>query len=261
MFQTSVLASGSKGNSILVRSAETAILVDAGLAGKTIFAALESLRIPKESIKAILVSHEHSDHSKGAGIIARALKIPIYMNEGTYEGCAEKLGKLPQAPIFFETGSTFEIRDLVVHSFTSSHDAIESCNFTIRKGEDEERKLGVATDLGYATRLTVNRLKGCTTLVLESNHDEEMLLNGSYDWALKQRVKSSVGHLSNAQAVDLVKQIMHHNLDNLILAHLSEENNCPELAYRVMNDYLSTLKRELNLLVAGQYKHTPLINI
>ena len=261
MFQTSVLASGSKGNSVLVRTGETGILVDAGLPGKTILTALEALKVPKESIKAVLVSHEHSDHSKGVGIIARALKIPVYLSEGTYEGCAEKLGKLPLEPIFFETGSTFEIRDLVVHSFTSSHDTIDSCNFTIRRGEDEVRKLGIATDLGYATRLTVNRLKGCTTLVLESNHDEEMLLNGSYDWALKQRVKSKLGHLSNAQAVDLVKQIMHHYLDNIVLAHLSEENNCPELAYRVMNDYLSTLKRELNLIVAGQYEHTPLINI
>ena len=242
MFQTSVLASGSKGNSVLVRTDETAILVDVGLPGKAIFQALESLQVPKESIKAILVSHEHSDHSKGVGIIARALKIPVYMSEGTYEGCAEKLGKLPFEPVFFETGSTFEIRDLVVHSFTSSHDTFDSCNFTLRRGENEERKLGIATDLGYATRLTVNRLKGCTTLVLESNHDEEMLLNGSYDWALKQRVKSNVGHLSNVQAVDLVKQIMHRNLDTLILAHLSEENNHPELAYRVMNDYLSTLK-------------------
>lgn len=261
MFQTSVLASGSSGNSLLVQTQDTAILIDAGLSGKTIFKALESLNVAKESIKAVVLSHEHGDHSRGVGVIARALKIPVYMSEGTHEGCFEKLGKLPQAPILFETGSSFEIQNLLVHSFSSSHDTNDSCNFTVIKGEDPERKLGVATDLGYPTRLTIQKLKGCTTLVLESNHDEDMLMNGSYEWAVKQRVKSNRGHLSNVQARDLVKQIMHHNLNNLVLAHLSEENNRPELAFKVMQDYLSTLRRELNLMVASPNKHTPLINI
>lgn len=261
MFQISVLASGSKGNSVLVRSDKTAILLDAGLTGKATFAALEALGVPKESIKAVVVSHEHSDHTKGAGVIARTLKIPVYINEGTYNACSEKLGKLPQLPIFFETGTSFEIRDLVLHPFSSSHDTQDSCNFTVKRAENDERKLGVATDLGYPTRLTIQKLKGSTTLVLESNHDEDMLMNGNYDWSLKQRVKSDTGHLSNLQALDLLKKIMHHNLDNLVLAHLSEENNRPELAYKVMKDYLLSINRDLMLMVARQDDHTPLINI
>lgn len=261
MFQTSVLVSGSKGNSLLVRSDETAVLLDAGVPGKTILTALDSLNVARESIKAILVSHEHSDHVKGVGVVARALGIPVFMNEDTFMSCSHRLGKLPWEPVFFETGRTLQIGDLMVHPFSASHDAADGCNFTFRRIGDEERKLGVATDLGYPSSLTVEKLKHCTTLVLESNHDLNMLMNGPYDWDLKNRVKSRHGHLSNEQAVGLISQIMHPGLDNLILAHLSETNNHPDIAYKAMKDHLDELRRDLKLLVASQYEHTPLINI
>jgi len=261
MFQTSVLVSGSKGNSVLVRTDETAILLDAGMPAKTIFAALDSLSVPRESIKAIVVSHEHSDHIRGVGVVARALGIPIFANEDTYCYCFDRLGKLPWEPVFFETGRGFQIGDLLVHPFSSSHDAVDSCNFTFRRVDDEERKLGVATDLGYPTHLAIDQLSHCTTLVLESNHDLNMLMTGPYDWALKQRVKSRLGHLSNEQAVGLISAVLHHGLDNLVLAHLSETNNHPDLAYRVMHDYLNSVRRDIRILVAGQTEHTPLINV
>jgi phosphoribosyl 1,2-cyclic phosphodiesterase len=159
MFQTSVLMSGSKGNSVLVRTDETALLLDAGVSAKTIFAALDSLEVKRDSVKAILVSHEHSDHIRGVGVVARALNIPVFINEDTFCYCRERLGKLPWEPVFFETGQSFQVGDIIVHPFSSSHDAADSCNFTFRKQEDEERKLGVATDLGYPTNLSIENLK------------------------------------------------------------------------------------------------------
>ena len=261
MFQTSVLVSGSKGNALIVRTAEVTVLVDAGVSARTIFNALNELGIDRQELKGILISHEHSDHTRGIGAVARTLKIPVYANYDTYTRCAEKIGRLPEPVRFFETGRSFNIRDLIIHPFSSPHDAADSCNFTFVKEDEGERKLGYATDLGFPTKLAINKLMYCTTLVLESNHDLQMLKDGPYDWYLKQRIQSDNGHLSNIQAVGVVSQVMHHGLENLILAHLSEINNNPQLAHDTMTDYLKTIRSEVRLLVAGQYEHTPLINI
>jgi len=261
MFQTSVLASGSKGNAILVRSSEAAVLLDSGVSAKSIFNALDNLRVSRSEIKAIIISHEHSDHTRGVGAISRQLKIPIYANLDTYERCAERIGRLAEPVRFFETGDSFSVADLLIHPFASSHDAADSCNFTFRIKNEGERKLGVATDLGYPSALSVKQLSHCTTLVLESNHDEQMLMNGPYDWALKQRIKSIKGHLSNVQAVGAVSQVLHHGLENLVLAHLSETNNKPDLAWETMSSYLQSIRSEIRLIVADQYQHTPLLNV
>ncbi len=261
MFQTSVLASGSKGNALLVRSEATSVLLDAGVAAKTIFAALEALRIERHSLQAVIVSHEHSDHVRSVGAISRLLKIPLYINYETYCQCSHRLGRLPVAVQFFETGSSFRIRDLVIHPFSSSHDAADSCNFTFLREGAEDRKLGIATDLGYPTAMAVNKLKHCSTLILESNHDERMLLEGPYPWELKQRIKSINGHLSNLQAVGVVSQVMHHGLRNLVLAHLSETNNDPDLAYQTMLAYLTSIRSDTRLFVAEQHHHTPLLDV
>ncbi len=261
MFQTSVLASGSKGNAVLIRTDETAVLLDAGVAAKKLFLAMEALGVDRQSLRAVVVSHEHSDHTRGVGAISRLLKIPIYVNSATFDRCAHRIGHLRQPVHYFETGSTFRIGDLVIHPFSSSHDAVDSCNFTFMKEEEGERKLGVATDLGFTTSLAVNKLKQCTTLVLESNHDERMLMEGPYEWSLKQRIKSIKGHLSNVQAIGVIGQVMHGGLRNLILAHLSETNNKPELAYEAMNNFLQTIRSDVRLLVAEQNQHTPLLDI
>ncbi|HRQ67175.1 MAG TPA: MBL fold metallo-hydrolase [Candidatus Syntrophosphaera sp.] len=261
MFQTSVLVSGSKGNAILVRTGEAALLLDSGVAARNILAALDSLGVGHNELQGVIVSHEHSDHTRGVGALARKLRIPLYINEGTLDKCESRLGDIPAGVIQFETGSSFSIRDLVIHPFSSPHDAADSCNFTFTRAGDEERKLGVATDLGFPSTLTLNKLKRCTTLVLESNHDERMLMDGPYDWALKQRIKSNIGHLSNLQAVGMVSQVMHHGLQNLVLAHLSETNNDPQLALETMRNYLETVRSDIRLLVAGQNGHTPLLDI
>ncbi|MDZ4181770.1 MAG: MBL fold metallo-hydrolase, partial [Candidatus Cloacimonadaceae bacterium] len=133
MFQTSVLVSGSKGNSVLVRTENSALLLDAGVSAKKLYEAMEALGVSRFELKAIIVSHEHSDHTRSAGAISRLLKIPIYLNEETHDYCAHRLGRLSVAPMFFETGTAFNVGDIIVHPFSSSHDAADSCNFTFRK--------------------------------------------------------------------------------------------------------------------------------
>lgn len=258
MFQTSVIASGSKGNCILVRSKHTALIIDAGISLKRIFASLDALKVPKGLIQGVIISHEHSDHTRSAGALSRSLKIPVYISPDTYAYSAHKMGELHGRMIYFESGSTFEIGDIEIHPFSSSHDAIDSCNFYF---EHDEKKLGLAIDLGFPTKLTTIRLSGSSTLILESNHDLEMLMNGPYDPALKQRVKSNHGHLSNEQAVGLISQLMHPGLQNLILAHLSETNNLPQIAYSTMKKYLDSIRSDVNLMLASQDAHTPLIDV
>lgn len=261
IFQVTVLASGSSGNSVLIRSAEHAILLDAGIAVKRIVAALDRLNIDKELIRAVIVSHEHSDHTRSAGAISRALKIPVIMTRDTHMCSLQKLGNLHERLNFIVSGEEIRIGDIRILPFSSSHDAADSCNFSFQLMDDPSRSLGVATDLGYPTKVTTARLSGCTTLVLESNHDEELLMNGRYEPYLKQRIKSKHGHLSNIQAVGLISQILHPGLKNLVLAHLSEENNRPELAYQTMKEYLESVRSEINLLVAAPDKETPLLDI
>ncbi len=258
MFQTSVLASGSKGNSILIRSRNTALILDAGISLKRTWAALEALAVPKSSIQAVIVSHEHTDHTRSAGAMARKLKIPLYISPDTYAYCAHRLGKVEERLTYFESGIEFMVGDILVRPFRSSHDAIDSNNFCF---EHNERRLGVAIDLGYFPKLTIARLSQMHALILESNHDRDMLRDGPYPPSLKQRVRSEHGHLSNDEAVGLISQILHPGLHNLVLAHLSETNNLPDLAFKVMNEYLQSLRSETKLHVASQNIHTHLIDI
>ncbi len=261
MLQTAVLASGSKGNCILVRTAQTTILIDAGISVKRIFAALQALNLNYENISAVVVSHEHSDHISSIGAVSRTLKIPIYITKATLTSCRNRLGNTYDRLAFFRIGESFKIRDIVIHPFYSSHDAIESCNFVFSADMYPDTKLALVTDVGFATNLLINRLQNCSTLILESNHDEKMLLDGPYDWHLKQRIRSIQGHLSNVQAVGVVSQIMHPGLRNLVLAHLSEVNNHPELALQTMKKYLEMIKSDTRLYLSDQYSHTELINV
>ena len=261
MFQTAVLASGSKGNCFLVRTDKTKILVDAGLSAKKTIELLNSKMLSYEKINAVVISHCHNDHIKGAGVLTRKFKVPLYISEKTYISSRRMLGAIKHGLVHFDNGNSFVIGDLEIQPFASSHDTIESSNFVITKLDNSERKLGIVTDLGYFSRLTVQRLKGVTTIILESNHDEEMLLEGPYPWELKQRVKSREGHLSNSQAVALVSKIIHPDLSTIILAHLSEQNNTPDLAYLTMKSFLDSINFSLELIVSSQYEATRLIDV
>jgi len=261
MFQTIIIASGSKGNCVLIQTENTALLLDAGISMQRIMECLESFHIEPAKINGILVSHEHSDHIKSVGAVSRKLKIPVYLNRPTLSSCAERLGDVQDRIVLFNTGSSFTIRDIIVEPFSSTHDAAESCNFVFYPVFEPKRKLGVATDLGYPTQLCLLKLSGVSTLILESNHDEKMLMEGPYDWKLKQRIRSVQGHLSNVQAVGLISALIHPGLKNLVLAHLSEINNLPSLAEKTMQDYLDSIRSDIKLFVAEQNHPTPPIEI
>lgn len=261
MFQTTVIASGSKGNCALVQSANTAVLLDAGVSMRRILDVMDYYHIDKKKLAGVIVSHEHSDHTRSVGAISRKLQIPIYINRPTLSRCEERFGNVYDRIALFHTGSSFQIGDIVVEAFASSHDAAESCNFVLYQEDNPAIKLGYATDLGYPTQLSVLKLSGASTLILESNHDETMLMEGPYDWHLKQRIRSAHGHLSNVQAVGLMTSLIHQNLKNIILAHLSEINNHPDIAEKTMREYLESIRSDVRLLVAQQEMHTPLIDV
>jgi len=261
MFQTAVIASGSKGNCVLVRTAQTALLVDVGISAKRVMSALETLKVDKNKIEGILITHEHSDHISGVGAVSRQLHIPVYLTRDTYQACKHRLGNMHERVNFIQSGSSFTIKNLIIHAFSSPHDAIDSCNFTFTHLDNKDRKLAVATDVGYQSRPLTTHLSGCSTIILESNHDRNMLLEGPYPWHLKQRIMSNHGHLSNLDAVGVIGQIMHSGLKTLILAHLSEVNNLPDLAEQTMRDFLYTLNSDTRLIIADQYTHTDLIDI
>lgn len=261
MFQTSVLASGSKGNSILVRSRKTKILLDAGLSGKKITETIQSLGMNDRKLGGLIISHEHSDHISGAGIICRKYKIPLYISQLTWEESKKRIGNIPSGIVFFENGQDFEIGDISISPFPSSHDVADGSNFIFFETGKTDRKLAVATDLGFSSRLMLTKFSGATTMILESNHDVKMLLEGPYPWHLKQRVKSRHGHLSNDQAVGVISQVIHSQLKNIVLAHLSEKNNKPELAEILMRTYLDEMKSQTRLFISLQNKPTPVIDI
>lgn len=222
-----VLGSGSKGNAIHITDGETAILIDAGLSGKEIKRRMDLRGLSFEALDAIVISHEHSDHIKGAGVLSRRLKVPVYINERTYAASEQIMGK-PHELCSIDCGTSFRINDLKIHPFSISHDAADPSGFSIEKNGT---KIGLATDLGIANLVVREHLKFSNLLILESNHDPVMLFqNENYPWPLKQRVKGRKGHLANEDMSDLLAELVHDRLYHVILAHLSEENNLPEMA-------------------------------
>lgn len=239
------IASGSSGNCIYIGHASTHLLIDAGISGKRIEQGLMEMGVEPQSISGILVTHEHSDHIQGIGILARKYQIPIYGTAETF--CAMKKGKTNIGKVddtLFQQvfpKDRITIGDIKVTPFSVSHDAANPVAYAF---EAEGHKIGMATDLGVYTEETLEYLKHSEILYLESNHDVNMLMVGSYPYYLKQRILGEHGHLSNDTAAELLCKLYHRNLQHVVLAHLSKENNYPELAYE-------TVKSEL-LLKVGQ---------
>lgn len=254
--RAAVLGSGSKGNCLYVENDGVAILIDAGFTGKEITRRLALIDRRPEQVAAIILTHEHSDHIVGAGVLSRRLSIPVYANRGTALAAEAKMGRL-HAWHEFASGDHFEIAGLSLHSFAISHDASDPLGFVISDGGHQ---LASCTDTGYATNLIRTRLAGCQALVLEFNHDPDMLKNGPYPLELQQRIRSRRGHLANAQAGELLAELAHGGLRQVVAAHLSETNNAPELA-------LTAARRALGdawdgcLLAARQDQPTPLLEV
>ncbi len=246
-----LLASGSKGNSLYVESGESRILVDAGLSAREIVRRLAVIGVDAADLDGLFVSHEHVDHVRGVGVLARRYHLPVYASYPTHRAIGKSLQEVPVTE--FETGYSFVFRDLLVDPFPITHDACDPVGFTF---ESSEGKIGVATDFGVATRLVADKLKQCRVLVLESNHDEEMLINGPYPWHLKQRIKSRHGHLSNNDSAALLSDLLGSGLEGLFLAHLSEVNNDPAVARNVTRNLLTSQNVCSPRLIVGE-QHQP----
>ena len=243
------LASGSKGNCIYVEGGGARLLVDAGLTLCETRLRLSHIGVRSEELTAIIITHEHTDHVKGIGPVGRALKIPIYMTAKTRAAAHGWIGKGVTLREF-EAGTPFEVAGLYIEPFSIPHDAADPVGFAFYSGPC---KAGLATDLGYAPKLVTERLKGADLLVLESNHDPVMLKTGPYPWPLKQRVAGNEGHLSNEDAGKLLESLLHGGLRHVTLAHLSQINNLPELAFKSARSILSENScMEVALGVAGQ---------
>jgi len=239
MVRITVLASGSRGNCTVVASATTRILVDAGLSCKETLKRLRLAGEEPEKLSAIIISHEHADHVGGLPVLARKLKVPVYMTAPTHlawfrgerqeaRRAGEEAADLERLELF-EAGHSFAIGDVAVSSFTIPHDAADPVGFTFKI---DGVKIGIVTDLGYMPANVRQHVRGCAGLVIESNHDVEMLRVGPYPWQVKQRVMSRVGHLSNESLAEFFAGDYDGGAAFLVLAHLSEQNNHPEIARR-----------------------------
>jgi len=234
-----VLASGSSGNCIYVGSDNTRILIDAGISGKATVERLNSIGVDPDSIDAICLTHEHDDHKASVGILHRKLGVALYSNSGTIDALSRssKFAKLPWN--VFSTGHSFTIGDLVLEPFRVPHDSLDPVGFAVSCGD---ARVGIATDMGMATELIRQRLRNCGALVLEANHDEEMLRNSERPWSLKQRIAGRQGHLSNSKAGALIAEVAGDNLRTVFLAHLSSDCNRPEVAMEVVERELRHAK-------------------
>ena len=253
----SLLASGSKGNAVYLESGTTRLLIDAGLSAVELIRRLSLIGVDAASLHAILISHDHTDHTRGAGTLARKLKIPLLVSYQTRQAAAAVLKK--SEALEFESGYAFSFRDLLIDPFPITHDAVDPVGFVI---ESSEGKIGFATDLGIVTRLVTEKLKLSRLLVLEANHDEEMLMNGPYPWHLKQRIKSRHGHISNSESMQLLEELLHDRLDGVFLAHLSEVNNDPQLPHAAATRLLDSQNCcSPGLFIGNQYAPSSLLQI
>ncbi len=252
----SVLGSGSRGNAVFIESGKTGILIDAGFSGKEIASRLQSIGRELGNIKALCLTHEHDDHICGAGIVSRKCRIPICANVGTFRAGEKKMGDL-FARKEFETGDLLEIDDLMVRSFRISHDTADPVGFVVSDGKSS---VGFCTDTGKVSHLIAQRLSSCNALIIEFNHNLEMLKNGPYPLPLQQRVRSNVGHLSNEDAAAFLADLIGSQLHIVILAHLSETNNTPLLAREAARLRVQQWG-ETALFIAAQNKALPLMEI
>ena len=252
--QVASLGSGSGGNSTLIRSATTTLLLDCGFTLKETVARLATLGLTLDDLDAILVSHEHSDHVRGLGPIARKCSASVWITHGSYDAWRDKKINRVQ---FCTAHQPFSVGDISIDPFPTPHDAAESCQYvfsvpaTSAKGVDANSEANttatvnfvVLTDLGVCTPHILGKLKTANALLIECNYDLEMLRNGPYPPSLQSRIRSRFGHLGNQQSAELLAQIDHPLLDTILLGHLSERNNTPQLAYETISAHIENADR------------------
>ncbi len=231
------LSSGSSGNVSFVAAGNTRLLVDAGLTGRRVMELLNGIDVLPETLSGILVTHEHIDHVKGVGVLARKFRIPVYANEKTFEAMYKTVGEIPPwQRRYFDTGDDFYIGDLAVTPFGISHDAAEPVGFRLYYGG---RSVALATDMGIMPKKVVQQLAGADLVLIESNHDPELLRhNPHYPERLKRRILGNKGHLSNMACAEALMTLGETGVRHALLGHLSHENNTPELAMGTVTEQL-----------------------
>ncbi len=234
MLKFALLGSGSSGNATLVTDGRSSVLIDNGLSYVRLAERLAKAGLSAGDLDAVFVTHEHADHSKGLGVLSRKVDVPIFASRGTCEVLPKGLGPLRRLEAF-EAGEDIHVGDLTISSFSVAHDACDPVNYTVK---NTRAKIGFATDFGHCSHLIRTRLAGSHALVLESNYCPDMLRNGSYPPSIRQRISGRLGHLSNHDAAALMSFLAHEGLQLVVLVHLSQENNLPELAHRLAREAL-----------------------
>ncbi|MCD7905268.1 MAG: MBL fold metallo-hydrolase [Clostridiales bacterium] len=257
------IASGSSGNCVYIGTEYTKILIDAGISGKSIDAGLKAIGVKGEDIDGLFITHEHDDHIKGAGIFSRKYGTPIYATYGTWLGGEHKMGKLNHLLMNTVThGENVIINDLCIKPFNIPHDAKEPVGYCI---SSDKFKITTATDIGHVTKTLMDNLAESNILLLESNHDLDMLENGPYSEPLKRRIRGDKGHLCNENAGKLLACVMSGKLSYVRLGHLSIENNTEQLAYetveKILNRYKIKVGTYLDMAVAARAGVTEVIEL
>ena len=259
------IASGSSGNCIYLGEEDGGILIDAGISRKRIVTGLERKGLSLDDIKAIFITHEHSDHISGLGPVLRKNPIPVYATADTVSAIWEKTNMNNISPELFHSirpEEEIEAGEMLVRPFSISHDAVDPVCYTVEK---QGKRAAVATDMGCFDDTIIRVLGQCDSVLIEANHDINMLQVGPYPYSLKMRILGNKGHLSNTSCADLIKEILHKDLKHLVLGHLSRENNFPQLAYRTVLDELEKTETwgtlDTRLMVASRDEPTELMKI
>lgn len=259
------LASSSSGNCIYVGNTNTHLLVDVGISAKRINEALEEIDLKISDVNGILITHEHSDHIKGLGVIARKQGIPIYATENTIQAIKSipSLGKIEDSLYHvIRPNNSFSIQDIQIEPNSTWHDAADSVCYSF---ESDKHKISIATDLGNYDDYLLMKLKDSDVLFIEANHDINMLQVGPYPYYLKQRILSNHGHLSNERSGQFIHALLNNHIKGIMLGHLSKENNLTELAYETVNVELQNNVftkdvRDFNLQVANRDTRSPILS-
>lgn len=246
MFNFCSLYSGSSGNSLLIETENTKILIDAGVSSKKIETALTNLNIDPSSINGLLITHEHSDHVQGLGTFAKKYNLPVYVNQKTLDAMPKQKEKIPEKNIKrIKIEEKFEIGNMQIKPFSIPHDAANPCGFNILK---DNKKISIATDIGHMTNGILKNLEDSIFVLLESNYDPEVLKFSRYPYQLKSRIASPTGHLSNELAGKTISHLLKSGLQQAMLGHLSKESNFPELAYKTVIDEIIASNNNVNSL-------------
>lgn len=232
------LFSGSSGNAAVLRTQRGAILIDCGMSGKQVLCAMQSVRLDPRELCAVLVTHEHSDHIRGVGVLSRRLNLPVYATQGTWQGMDACVGELPaQNRVVVTAGESFFLNELEISPFSIPHDALDPVGYRIYLPRGS---VAVATDLGYFSHTVRDAVQGADLVLLESNHDPELLKrNPHYPAQLKTRILGKKGHLSNESGASAAVELAQSGTRHLLLGHLSSENNTPDMAYRTAHAALT----------------------